>query len=132
MINFCKIFTKKGLTPLCLYGEEGLVTVLPDHLLYLIQQDRHTPVFAGCLTVQDVVIVPTVFQQSLQLPPTSKDVLLNGRAAQPVTTAEQHHGVEACAVTKQSLYVRHERSPLPGGEGRDDWKDQQQGVGSRS
>lgn len=126
----CKIYRKKGLTPLCLYGKEGLVAVLSDHLFNLVQQDRHTPVFARRLTVQYVVIVPTVFQQSLQLASASEDVLLNGRASQPVTTAEQHHGVEARAVAKQSLYVRHKRSPLPGGEGRDDGEDQQQGVGS--
>lgn len=68
----------------------------------------------------------------MELPSTSKNVLLDGRAAQPVTTAEQHHGVEARAVPKQSLYVSQERSPLPGGERRDDGEDQQQGVGSGS
>lgn len=121
-----------GLTPLGLNGEKGLVAVLSDHLFYLIEQDRHTPVFAWGLTVQDVVIVPAVFEESLQLPSASEDVLLNRRTTQPVATAEQYHGVEAGAVSKQSLYVGQERPPLPSCERRDHGEDQQQSVGSGS
>ena len=60
----CKIYMKisVGLTPLSLNGEEGLISILPDHLLYLVQQGGHTPVLPGDLTVQDVVIVPTVLK----------------------------------------------------------------------
>lgn len=123
--------TEVRLTPLVLYGEKSLVSVLPDHLLDFIQQDRHAPVLAGGLAVQDVVIVAAVFQQSLQLPSASEDVFLYRGAAQPVTTAEQHHGVEARRFAEQSLDVSQERPPFPGGEGRDHGEDQQQRVGAR-
>lgn len=76
-----------------------------------------------------MVIVPTVLQQSLEVPPASEDVLLDGRAAQPVPAAEQHHGVEAGIVPEQGLYVSQQRSALPSRERGDDGQDQQQGVG---
>lgn len=118
------------LTPLVLYGEEGLVSILPDHLLYFVQEDWDTSVLAGGLTVQDVVIIPAVFQQSLQLPSPSENVFLYGGVAQPVTTAEQHHGVEAGRLAEQSLNVSQERPPFPGGQGRHHGEDQQQRVGT--
>lgn len=78
-----------------------------------------------------MVIVPAVFQQSLQLPSTSENVLLYRGAAQPVATAEQHHGVEARSFPEQSLNVSQEGPPFPGGEGGNDREDQQQRVGAR-
>lgn len=120
-----------GLTPLGLDGQEGLVSIFPDHFLDLVQQDRHAAVFAGCLTVQDVVIIPAVLQQSLQLATAPQDVLLDGGATQPVAAAEQHHGVEAGAVTEQRLDVGEERPPLPGRQRRHHGEDQQQCVRAR-
>lgn len=122
---------KRGrLTPLVLDGEEGLVSVLPDHLLDFVQEDGHAPVLAGGLAVQDVVIIPAVFQQSLQLPPPSENVFLYGGAAQPVAAAEQHHGVEAGRLAEQSLDVGQERAPFPGRQGGHHGEHQQQRVGA--